>query len=183
MNVRRGDISHQTKPSGNAMFELKSLSKDAIPHSLERVERYRLLNEPAVAVSICHDILHVDPENQQALIGLILALTDQFGHGATVGINQVLDLVPRLQEEYDRAYYTGIVYERQAKARLNRAYPGAGFDAFDLFHDAMEWFEKADEMHPAGNEDAILRWNTCARMIMEKNLKPRPRDEVEHPLE
>ena len=82
MNVCRDDpadtLLHQTEPLGNAMFELKTLSKDAIPHSLERVERYRLLNEPAVAVSICHDILHVDPSNQQALIGLILALTDQF---------------------------------------------------------------------------------------------------------
>ncbi len=165
------------------MFELKALSKEAIPHSLERVERYRLLNQPAVAVSICHDILEVDPENQEALIGLILALTDQFGQAASVGVNQVLQIVPRLHEEYDHAYYTGIIHERQAKARLNRAYPGSGFDAYDLLHDAMDWFEKADEMHPAGNEDAILQWNSCARIITEKKLKPRPRDEQEHPLE
>ena len=114
------------------MFELKTLSKEAIPHSLERVERYRLLNKPSVSVSICQDILNVDPENQEALIGLILALTDQFAQAASGGMNKVLEIIPRLSEDYDRAYYTGIIYERQAKARLNRAYPGSGFDAYDI---------------------------------------------------
>ena len=60
------------------MFELKTLSKEAISRSLERVERYRLLNEPAVAESICHAILHVEPAHQQALVMLILVTTDQF---------------------------------------------------------------------------------------------------------
>ena len=165
------------------MFELKTLSKEAIPHSLERVERYRLLNKPSVSVSICHDILYVDSENQEALIGLILALTDQFAQAASEGMKKVLALIPRLNEEYDRAYYTGIIFERQAKARINRAYPGSGFDAFDLLHEAMDWFEKADRMHPKGNEDAILQWNSSARLIMEQNLKPRPKDDHEHPLE
>jgi hypothetical protein len=46
------------------MSELKSLHKDAIPAALGKAERYRLLNEPGEAESICLDILHVDPENQ-----------------------------------------------------------------------------------------------------------------------
>jgi hypothetical protein len=29
----------------------------------------------------------------------------------------------------------------------------------------MTWYEKAEEIKPAGNDDAILRWNTCARLI------------------
>jgi hypothetical protein len=165
------------------MFEFKTLSKEAIPNSLERVERYRLLNEPAVAESICHDILHVEPDHQQALVMLILAKTDQFDHNATLGINQVLEIVPRLHGEYERAYYAGIIYERQARARLNRDYPGAGFDAYDFFHEAMDCFEKAEAIHPAANEDAILRWNNCARVITAHNLRPRPQDEVEHGLE
>ena len=156
------------------MFELKTLSKEAIPHALDRIERYRLLNEPKVAVSICQDILYVDPENQEATIGMILALTDQFGHEAGVGMNQALELTPGLHEEYDRDYYTGIVYEREAKARLRRRYPGAEYDVYDLLHDAMEWFQRADDLHPVGNEDARLRWNTCARIVMERNLNPRP---------
>src|SRR5205809_2184265 len=36
-----------------------------------KAERYRLLNEPGEAESICLDILVVDPENQHAIIMLI----------------------------------------------------------------------------------------------------------------
>jgi len=165
------------------MFELKTLSQDAIPHALERIERYRLLNEPRVAVSICQDILDVDPENQDALVGMILAITDQFRDNTGARLNQGLELIPRLSDEYDRDYYTGICYEREAKARLNRRYPGVEHDAYDLLHDAMTWFEKADDLRSAGNEDARLRWNSCARVIMEQNLTPRPRTELEQPLE
>jgi hypothetical protein len=165
------------------VFELKMLSKEAIPRSLERVERYRLLNEPAVAESICHDILHVESEHQQALVMLILVTTDQFAENPAVGINQALELIPRLHSEYERAYYSGIIYERQAKARLGRDYPGAGFDAYDLFHEAMDWFEKAEAIHPDANEDTVLRWNNCARLIMANRLKFRPRDETEQGIE
>ena len=160
------------------MFELKTLSKEAIPNSLERVERYRLLGEPAVAESICHDILQVEPEHQQALVQLILVTTDQFAHDLSIGINKVLEIIPRLGSEYERAYYTGITYERQAKARLARHYPGAGFDAYDLFLEAMSWFEKAEGMRPV-NQDTVLRWNNCARLIQANNLSLRPKEGIE----
>src|SRR6266436_320626 len=55
------------------MFELKRLSLEAVPAALERALRYRLLNEPAEAESICHDVLEIDPENQEALVMLLLA--------------------------------------------------------------------------------------------------------------
>ena len=61
------------------MSELKPISKDSIDAVLEKAVRYRLLNEPSSADSICRDVLDIDPQNQQALVGLILALTDQFG--------------------------------------------------------------------------------------------------------
>ena len=160
-------------------LELKALSKEAIPRSLERVERYRLLNQPIVAESICSDILDVDPDNQQALTGLILVLTDQFERHSGPGINRALELVPRLTEEYDRVYYTGLIYERQAKARLLREYPGAHFDAYDLLHEAMEWYDKADALHETGNEDARLHWNSCVRLIEGHQLSPRPDDDAE----
>ncbi len=165
------------------MFQIKTLSKEAIPKALERVERYRLLNEPAVAVSICQDILQVEPGHQQALVMLILALTDQFSQNSSGGINQALGLIPRLRSEYERAYYTGIIHERQARARLNRSYPGSEFDAHDLLREAMAWFEKAETLRAAGDEDAVLRWNTCARIVMERNLRPRPRDDSRPSLE
>ncbi len=165
------------------MFELKTVSKTAIPRSLERVERYRLLNEPAIAESICRDILRVDPENQQAMIMLLLSLTDQFVETTTLTVATVLELVPKLESEYERCYYTGIVYERQGKARLKREYPGAGFDAYELLREAMHWFERSDPIRPDANEDSIIRWNSCARLIDSNNLQPRPDEEGHLPLE
>ena len=156
------------------MSELKKIHPGAIPKALERVERYRLLNQPRVAESICHDILAVDAENQQALVGLVLALTDQFEQEANKGINIVLDLIPRLADEYDRDYYSGLAHERQGKARLVRDYPGARFDAFELLNRAMEWYEKAEGLRPPENDDAILHWNSCARIIANNKLEARP---------
>ena len=59
-------------------FELKSISAENISDALVKVERYRLLNEPVLAESICLDVLAVMPDHQQALISLLLARTDQF---------------------------------------------------------------------------------------------------------
>ena len=160
------------------MFEPKTIREDAIPAALGRVERYRLLNEPGVAESICHDILAARPDNQQAVIGLVLSLTDQFGSTTEGSFTDVLDLVPRLEEEYERLYYTGVAYERQGKSRLARGYPGSQFDAYDLLIEAMDWFEKAGPLHPNDNDDAILRWNSCARLIAGNELSPRPVDDV-----
>src|SRR2546422_7204318 len=92
-----------------SMFSLKPLSKDALPAATEKAMRYRLLNEPAEAESICLDILRTEPENQQALVILILALTDRFGKGYTVGDSKAQEIVARLRDEYERAYYSGII--------------------------------------------------------------------------
>ena len=156
------------------MFELKPLSPEAIPAALEKATRYRLLNEPAEAESICLDVLRTDPENQQALVILLLALTDRFVKGYGVSETQAQELLPRLRSEYERTYYAGIICERKAKAHLHHGGPGAGFNAFELFREAMTWFEKAEKLRPAGNDDALLRWNTCARIITRNKLGPRP---------
>jgi len=29
----------------------------------------------------------------------------------------------------------------------------------------MRWYERAEGMRPSGNDEAILRWNTCARLL------------------
>ena len=166
------------------MAELKSLHKDAIPAALEKAERYRLLNEPGEAESICLDILVVDPENQQALIMLLLALTDRFEKGYAVSDTQTKELLGRVKSEYDRAYYSGIVAERRAKMKLRQNTPDCRFQAYDLFHEAMNWFEKAETIRPPGHDDALLRWNTCARIIARNNLVPREEEErIEFPLE
>ncbi len=165
------------------MFELKPLSKEAIPQALEKAHLYRLLNEPAEAESICLDVLEIDPENQQALVTLLLALTDRFTKGYAIGATQAKEVLPRLKDAYQRAYYAGLICERQAKARLNQGTPGARFDAYEWLHEAMSWYEKAEAIRPPGNDDAILRWNACARILMRNNLMPRQVESTEHMLE
>lgn len=166
------------------MLELKQLSKEAIPAALEKAERYRLLNEPGEAESICLDILVVDPENQRAIITLLLALTDRFEKGYGVSDTQTKELLTRVKSDYDRSYYSGIVAERRAKMKLRQNTPDCRFQAFDLFHEAMDWFETAEAIRPAGHDDALLRWNTCARIIARNNLSPRgPEQRIEFPLE
>ncbi len=159
------------------MSELKHLSREAIPAALEKANRYRLLNEPAEAESICLDILETDPDNQDALITLLLALTDRFSKGYEVSGTQAKELLGKITGDYDRAYYAGIFAERRAKTKLTQNTPDCRFQAHDLLRDAMHSFEKAEKMRPLGNDDALLRWNTCARLIERNRLVPRHEEE------
>ncbi len=155
------------------MFELKSLSKEAVPAALEKAKHYRLLNEPSAAESICLDILQIEPDNQDALVNLVLAMSDRFSKDYSVGDAQIQDYLSRIEDEYERAYYAGIIYERRAKAVLSRNTHGSEHTAYELFRQAMNWFERAEAIRPAGNEDAILRWNGCARIIIRNKLEAR----------
>ena len=166
------------------MFELKPLSPEAVPSAVEKAERYRLLNEPGAAESICLDVLQVDPDNQEALVVLLLALTDQFDRWQTGTVDRAREVIPRLGAEYERAYYAGLICERRAKAQVRRGGPGSGFRAYDLFREAMDSYERAERLRPTGNDDAILRWNACARAIMRNpELKPGPQERFEPVLE
>jgi tetratricopeptide (TPR) repeat protein len=165
------------------MFELKRLSKEAVPAALEKALRYRLLNEPAEAESICHDVLAIDPENQEALVLLLLALTDRFGKGYAVGVTQAQEVLSRLQSEYERAYYAGIICERRGKAQLQQGHPGSSHNAYEFLREAMSCFEKAEALRPPRNDDALLHWNTCARIVMRNQLSPRAEENIELPLE
>ena len=156
------------------MFELKRISPDAIDRSLERAERYRLLNEPEQAESICLDVLAISPNNQRTLVILLLSITDQFPRDAVESLRRTQDVLPKLENEYDRAYYAGIISERRANARLARHTTGAEAMAYELYRQAMEHFEKAESLSPSGNEDALLRWNTCVRQIVQHRLEPAP---------
>ena len=163
------------------MFEMKPLAKEAIPRALEKAERYRLLNEPAEAESICLDVLNIDPGNQKALIVLLLSLTDQFEK--RVSATEARELLPRIQGDYEKAYYAGIICERRAKALLEHGRPGSAFVAYEGLREAMTWYEQAETLRPPGNDDAILRWNACARIIMNHHLEQIPQERWEPPLE
>lgn len=165
------------------MFQLKPIHKDAVNQALEKANHYRLLNEPGAAESICLDVLEIEPENQQALVMMLLALTDRLAKGYAVGAIKAKEVLPRIKDEYHRAYYEGIICERQAKARLQQAGHGSDHDAYEWLRDAMECYERAEAIRPAGNDDPILRWNACARIIMRNNLAPRAADGSEPYLE
>jgi hypothetical protein len=158
------------------MFELKPISKDAVEAALEKAKHYRLLNEPGAAESICLDILCVEPDNQDALVTLVLAMSDRFIRDYAIGDSQIQDYLSRISDDYERAYYTGIIYERRAKASLSKGSFGSDSTAYELFRRAMSWFERAEAIRPPKNDDAILRWNGCARIVMRNKLEPREMD-------
>jgi hypothetical protein len=165
------------------MFQLKPISEDGIAAALEKAHHYRLLNEPSEAESICLDVLEVDPENQQALVTLLLALTDRVAKGYAPGARQAREVLPRLTDAYQRAYYAGLICERQAKFRLQHGGPGAVHDAYEWLRAAMRHYEQAEVLRPAGNDEALLRWNACARNIMRNGLEARANDGAEPYLE
>ena len=106
------------------MFDLKLLSTGAIPAALAQAQRYRLLNEPAEAESICLDILRVDPGNEDALVTLVLSYTDEFREGTIARVAAEADkAVQRIQDEYKRWYYSGIIRERRGIPWCARFYP------------------------------------------------------------
>jgi hypothetical protein len=156
------------------MFTLKRLSAPAVPRALEKAEHYRLLNQPWAAESICLDILEVQKGHQLAVRMLLLARTDQFGVDLGAGVERAREALELLTDPYERAYYAGIICERRAKAQLDQRTPGAGFIAYEWLREAMGWYEQAERIRPAGNDDAILRWNTCARLLNESpHIVPR----------
>jgi hypothetical protein len=159
-------------------FDLKPISVESIPEAIAKVERYRLLSEPSLAESICLDILTVAPDHQQTLISLLLARTDQFGSGMKVAMAR--EVLSRIKGDYERAYYAGIISERNGHAYLRQGGPGSTSAVYYALREAMEHYERAEVLRPPGNDDAILRWNTCARIIMRNpEIRPQSRDEFQ----
>jgi hypothetical protein len=72
----------------------------------------------------------------------------------------------RPHDPYQHAYYAGIICERRARVLLNGARPGSGAMAHELLREARDWYEQAEAHRPPGNDDVLLRWNACARLLM-----------------
>ena len=148
------------------MVALKTLTPESVPSALEKAKRYRLLNEPDEAASICQDILAVAPEHQEALITFLLAITDKF---EDVGLQPLFEeakqIVARMDSSYCKFYYTGIIFERRAKFHFKQEGPGSGAMAYDWFAKAMKQYDQALAGCDPNNQDAILRYNSCARFI------------------
>ncbi len=144
-------------------YDLKYISPAGIAEAINKVELYRSLNEPEEAESICRDILNVEPGHQLALRLLGLTLTDQFAGGASDRYRETEQIFQRLNDPYERLYYAGILYERRAKAQLKAGLPA--YALLPLFEQALRAFAEAEKVRPLGNDDAILRWNRCVRLL------------------
>jgi len=145
--------------------QLKTISPEAITRAIAKAERYRLLNQSWATESICQDILEVDPGNQQVLVMLLLSLTDQFGAEPGDLTRRAQSLLERLTDLYQQLYYAGIIDERLGHAKLLHGAMHAEAIAYRLFRTAMSSYDKAAALRKPGNDDALLRWNTCARTI------------------
>jgi len=152
------------------MSQLKPIHRDTIQRALEKAERYRLLNEPFEAESICLDILALEPSHTQALSCLVLALTDQFSHHPGRVVERARALLSRFMGEYEREYYGGIISERFGKRKLREGHLGAKAMAYGCLKEAMAAYERAERLAPNGNDDAVLRFNACVRMIERHGL-------------
>jgi hypothetical protein len=163
------------------MFTLKPISRDGVDGALAKAERYRLLNEPNEAESICRDILEVDPTNRQAHVSLILALTDQIQQDPSA-FARAMSAISGLETAYDSAYYSGVAWERRAKAIHGAGTQGSGGYVHDWLVKALGLFEQAERLRPSGNDDAILRWNACVRFLdRHKELRPETQ-ELQEPI-
>ena len=165
-------------------MNLKPITPEGVPAALLKAHRYRLLNDSSAAESICEDILAIVPDNSEALVTLVLAVTDQFDRTQGEGLRRAREVAARLTDPYAGAYYQGIICERWAKAVLAREIPGAAALAYEWLDKAMAAYEKAEALRPAGDDDAILRWNSCARHIQaDPRLRPREADAYEPDFE
>jgi hypothetical protein len=163
------------------MFVLKPISPDSVEGAMAKAERYRLLNEPTEAESICRDILEVDPANREARVSLILALTDEFPRDDRAFAGAMAEIAV-LESAYDRAYYGGIAWERRAKAFHETGRLGSGGHVYDWIVKALGLFEEAEHIRPTGNDDPILRWNACVRFLeRHKAVAPKIED-VKEPI-
>lgn len=155
------------------MSHLKRISPDGVTTALDKAAHYRLLNEPLHAESICLDVLEVEPENQRALITLLLALTDQFPTKLYSAFQNAEGLLPKLTAEYDREYYEGIVNERWASTQMHQGTASKSLASW--IGRAMSCYERAEALSEKTNPDAILRWNTCVRLQQQISAeKPEP---------
>ncbi len=147
-------------------LQLKPISKAGIPAAISKIEVYRYLNEPGEAESICRDILAIEPDHQEALRLLGLSITDQFTGNASDRYVEARDIFQKLGDPYQKIYHLGLLDERKAKAQLKAGVPP--HTVLPTFEGAMDYFQQASNIRPADNDDAILRWNRCVRLLQSR---------------
>lgn len=146
--------------------KLKPISPSGIAEAISKIELYRYLNQSEEAESICHDILSLEPDNQMALRLLGLVITDQFTGDVTDRFAEAEKIFDGLTDPYERLYYTGLLHERRAKAQLRAGH--LPHTLLVLFEEALRCYQEAEKIRPKDNDDAILRWNRCVRLLQSR---------------
>ena len=144
-------------------LKLKTISKSGIAEAIAKAELYRYLGEPEETESICRDILAADPRHMLGLRTLGLAITDQFSGGPSDRYAEAEKIFQSLTDPYERLYYTGLLCERRVKAQLRAG--RAPHTLLPLLEKALQCFGEAEKISHPGNDDAILRWNRCVRLL------------------
>lgn len=152
--------------------ELKAITRAGVEAALAKARHYRVLNDSAAAESICLDILDVDPTNVEARVTHLLSITDQFDAGRAADLRRAEEAAAALEDPYRNAYYHGILCERWAKSILRRSVPRGDEMAWEWIDKAFGWYAKAEKLRTPGNDEAILRWNACVRLLV---ARPRVR--------
>jgi len=165
------------------MFELKAIAEGDASQALALAEASRAAGDADVSESICLDLLELEPDNQEALVLLLLARTDQFKRGLPRSVERAREVLPRLSGEYERAYYGGMICERQARYVLGQRGKRSGFVAYDWFRYAMELYEESARLAPEKLE-STFRYNSCVRTIeRNRHCQPDDDDAMEHGIE
>ena len=123
----------------------------------------------------------MDPQNQHALVTLLLALTDQFRIGSPECFDEAQAVVPKLHGEYQQLYYSGIIWERRGQARAIEGRPGGTKVAYAWICQAMDDYERAERFRPPADDDPLLRWNSCLRLCQRYHLHAEP-EEIYDPV-
>jgi tetratricopeptide (TPR) repeat protein len=145
-----------------ATVQLKRLGTRNLEAALGKAEQYRALNEPEEAESICRDVLAEAPEDQHALRTLGLALTDRFAVEWRGVFDEAVGVFRKLKSAYEQVYYTGVAWERCARAQIAQH---QAHNAAHSIEKALDCFAEAERIGPKDTPDPVIRWNRCVRML------------------
>ena len=165
------------------MADMKPLPRNDVEAVLALARRCREAGEPDAAESMCLDALEIAPDNQDVLMLLLLARIDLLDRGFPRGVERAREVLPRLAGEYEKAFYAGLICDRQARVVLSQRGNRSGHISWEWFQFALDHYTEAARVDPQNLEPA-LRANSCTRLIARnRHCVPGPSDREEHGIE
>lgn len=133
--------------------------------------------------SICQDVLSLDPTNQEAVELLFRSRVSLLSKGLPRGVERAQELVPQFDGDFEKAFFSGLLRENQARYLLDRRGRQASSVAYNWFRHAMDDFEEANRQDSTRIE-ATLHWNACLRTLQANpHCAPNPEEAEEHGIE